>query len=205
MTEEMAVKDKVANVWSAKVEAELNGGVGVGRIPIPEGNLDRIQILAGDGRRLLGAVDLEVVLRLHEEVNLMDVEGVVLRGAVLNDAENDQLRSGGVNCSNLSIGVPHSQFAACLEVDVVIDCANYPMQAKATPQGHLCAPHAQRVIKLRLPCGSPIRRTARANIRSNTSRNSAASGRLALVCPAIVPNGASFQVAQVRGEGITHP
>src|ERR1700741_1776499 len=72
VTENVAMKDEIADIRPAEGEAKLDAGVRMIGVLVPERNQDRIQILAGDGRRLLGTVDLEVVLRLHQEVNLMD-------------------------------------------------------------------------------------------------------------------------------------
>jgi hypothetical protein len=55
----------------------------VGGILVPERNLDRVEVLAGDSRRLLGPIQLETVLRFHEKMKLMEVEFVVLGRAVL--------------------------------------------------------------------------------------------------------------------------
>src|SRR5260370_281540 len=75
---------EMANVIPAEIEAERDAGEWMVRVPVPEWNLDRIQVLAGDGGRLHGAVAFEVVLRFHQEVNLMDVKCVIFERTVLD-------------------------------------------------------------------------------------------------------------------------
>src|ERR1700730_9180418 len=84
VAENVAMKDEIANVAPAESQAERDAGEWMVRVLVPEWNLDRIQVLTGDGGCLLGAVDFEVVLRFHQEVNLMDVKFVMLERTVLD-------------------------------------------------------------------------------------------------------------------------
>ncbi|MGH7879596.1 MAG: hypothetical protein ACREQD_08880, partial [Candidatus Binataceae bacterium] len=59
-------------------------GVWVVAISVPERNLDRVEVLAGDSRRLLGPIQLEIILRFREKMKLMDVECMVFARAVLD-------------------------------------------------------------------------------------------------------------------------
>src|SRR5260370_17208574 len=77
VAENVAMKDEIANVIPAEIEAERDAGEWIARVPVPEWNLDRIQVLAGDSGCLLGAVPFEVLLRFPQEVNLMDVKCVI--------------------------------------------------------------------------------------------------------------------------------
>src|SRR2546422_1186699 len=62
----VAVKHETADVRAAEVDAQLDAGVWVVRVLVPERNLDHVQVLAGDGRYAVRPVDLEVVLRFHQ-------------------------------------------------------------------------------------------------------------------------------------------
>src|ERR1700733_1237700 len=80
----MAVIDKIANVRSAKVHPERNAWIRMVGISVPKRHLDRIENLSVDALVGLSAVDLEIVLRLHQEMDLMDVELMVLQGLILD-------------------------------------------------------------------------------------------------------------------------
>ena len=103
MSEDMAMEDEIADVHSAEVHEHLdlwvrNNWIAVGvdasgwgvaivrwRRTIAERNLDHVEELAVDGRRLHAAVGFEVVLLQHLEMDLVLVEFVVLLSAILND------------------------------------------------------------------------------------------------------------------------
>src|ERR1700682_408023 len=85
VAENVAMKDEIANVVPAEIHAERDAGEWMVRVLVPECNLDRIQVLAVDGGCLLGAVEFEVVLRFHQEVNLMDVKCVNFGRTVFDD------------------------------------------------------------------------------------------------------------------------
>src|SRR5260370_8759833 len=82
--ENVGMKDEIANVLPAEIEAERDAGECMVKVLVPEWNLDRIQVLAVDGGCLVGAVEFEVVLRFHQEVNLMDVKCVIFERTVLD-------------------------------------------------------------------------------------------------------------------------
>src|SRR6202048_3614856 len=84
VAENVAMKDEITNVTPAEIHAQRDAGEWMVRVLVPEWNLDRVQVLAGDGGCLLGAVDFEIVLRSHQEVNLMDVKFVMLERTVLD-------------------------------------------------------------------------------------------------------------------------
>src|ERR1700676_3980221 len=84
VAENVAMKDEIANVVPAEIHAERDAGEWMFRVLVPERNLDRIQVLAVVGEYLLGAVEFEVVLRFHQEVNLMDVKCVIFERTVLD-------------------------------------------------------------------------------------------------------------------------
>src|ERR1700756_5123021 len=84
VAENVAMKDEIANVFPAEIQAERDAGKWMVRVLVPEWNLDRIQVLAVDGGCLLGAVQFEVVLRFHQKVNLMDVKFVIFGRTVLD-------------------------------------------------------------------------------------------------------------------------
>ena len=76
--------DKIPNVHTAEVHHQRDAGKWSSLVAVPEGNLDHVRELAGNGWRLLGTVCLEVILRQHLEMNLVKMKFVVLRGLVLN-------------------------------------------------------------------------------------------------------------------------
>jgi len=78
------VIDEISGIRSAKVHSHGDVGISVGRIPIPEGNLDHIDQLPLYCLDRLAAVELEIVLRHHHEVNLMQVKLVILERAILD-------------------------------------------------------------------------------------------------------------------------
>src|SRR5712664_72657 len=84
VAENVAMKDEIANVLPAEIQAERDAGEWMARVLVPEWNLDRVQVLPVDGEYLLGAVEFEVVLRFHQEVNLMDVKCVIFDRTVLD-------------------------------------------------------------------------------------------------------------------------
>ena len=65
MTEDVAVEHKVADIRPAEVNTELAVGKWVVGILVPEGNLDHVEVLTSYRRGLTGAIDFEVILRLH--------------------------------------------------------------------------------------------------------------------------------------------
>jgi hypothetical protein len=78
---------RVGNDWIA-VGVDAGGWIDatiLWRRTSAERNLNHIQELTVDGRRLLTAVNLEVVLRQHHEMDLVLVEFVVLAGVVLDE------------------------------------------------------------------------------------------------------------------------
>src|SRR5260370_34294089 len=86
VAENVAMKDEIANVLPAEIEAERDAGECMVKVLVPEWNLDRIQVLAVDGGGLGGAVEVEVVLRFHQGVNLIDVKCVIFERKVLDGA-----------------------------------------------------------------------------------------------------------------------
>src|SRR5689334_22732390 len=63
-------------------------------VSVPERNLNHIRVLTGHRGSLDRAIDLEVVLRLHQEVKLVKVEGVVFQSSVLNNPSFDSALRG---------------------------------------------------------------------------------------------------------------
>ncbi len=76
--------NEVANIGTAEIHPDRNAWVGVCRISIPIGNLDHIHQLALQSLDGLAAVDLEMILREHHEVDLMEMEFVVFLRAILD-------------------------------------------------------------------------------------------------------------------------
>ena len=62
MTENVAVEDKVADVIPAEIDEDRDAGIRMLGIAVSVWNLDHVQILAGDPRRLYRAIEFEVVL-----------------------------------------------------------------------------------------------------------------------------------------------
>ena len=85
VAEDVTVEDEVANVASTEIDKERDAGECVVGILVPGRNLDRVEVLASESRRLLGPIQLEIILRFHEKMLLMDVEYVVLGRAVLDN------------------------------------------------------------------------------------------------------------------------
>src|SRR6202035_4397891 len=83
--EDVTVEDEAANVASTEIDKEPDVGVCVVGILVPGRNLDRVEVLASESRRLLGPIQLEIILRFHEKMQLMDVEYVGLGRAVLDN------------------------------------------------------------------------------------------------------------------------
>jgi hypothetical protein len=77
MIEDVTVEDEGPNIRSAKINQQFDIRERVIGIAVPSGNFDHVEILAGHRRCLLLPVDLEVVLRLHQEVELMKVEFMI--------------------------------------------------------------------------------------------------------------------------------
>src|SRR5258708_33697883 len=67
VAENVAMKDEIANVIPAEIEAERDAGECMVKVLVPEWNLDRIQVLAGDGGGLVGAGAVGVVFRFSQE------------------------------------------------------------------------------------------------------------------------------------------
>src|SRR5258708_38528059 len=74
VAENVAMKDEIANVIPAEIEAERDAGECMVKVLVPEWNLDRIQVLAGDGGGLGGAGVVVVVLRFPPVGNFVGVE-----------------------------------------------------------------------------------------------------------------------------------
>ena len=85
VAEDVTVEDEVANVASTEVDKERDAGEWVVGVLVPGRNLDRVEVLASESRRLLGPIQLEIILRFHEKMQLMDVEYVALGRAVLDN------------------------------------------------------------------------------------------------------------------------
>src|SRR5437764_2093067 len=90
----MAVIDKVSNVGATEVHANLDVWKRVGGITIPEWYLDHVQELPVDPRRLHAAVDLEIVLGQYLEMDLVEVEFMMFRRAVLDGPVLDRTLPG---------------------------------------------------------------------------------------------------------------
>jgi len=88
------VEDEVAKVISTEIDTERDAGKWVGGILVPEWNLDHVEVLAGDSGRLLGPIQLEIILRFHEKMQLMEVEFVVFWRAVLDGPFFDRALGG---------------------------------------------------------------------------------------------------------------
>src|SRR5580704_15804645 len=73
MVENVAVKNKVADVGPAEIDERRYAGKCVIWIPVPRRNLNHIQVLAGHSRSLRESIDFEIVLGLHEKVKLVEV------------------------------------------------------------------------------------------------------------------------------------
>src|SRR5260370_38979646 len=69
VAENVAMKDEIANVIPAEIEAERDAGECMVKVLVPEWNLDRIQVLAGDGGCLVCAAAFEAFLAFHQEVD----------------------------------------------------------------------------------------------------------------------------------------
>src|SRR5262249_46645413 len=103
MSEDVAMEDEIADVLSAEIHEHLdvrvrNDGFAVatnasGRVVAAVRRrrttavhiLDHVEPLAVDARCLLAAVGFKVVLRQHQEMDLVLVEFVVLLSVVLDD------------------------------------------------------------------------------------------------------------------------
>src|SRR5712664_413737 len=103
VSEDMAVEDESADVWSAEVHEQLDLRVRYHWVTVRVDtsrwlnttanrrrtgairDLNHVQKLAVDARRLPATVDLEVVLRQHLEVNLVLVQFMVFPRVVLDD------------------------------------------------------------------------------------------------------------------------
>src|ERR1700732_3151968 len=84
MTEDVAVIDEVSDVRSTKIHPHFHARIRMSRIPVPVRDLNHVKELPFNVRFLLAAVDLEIVLRQHQEVYLVEVEFMVLSRPVLN-------------------------------------------------------------------------------------------------------------------------
>jgi hypothetical protein len=80
----MAVVHEVANVPPAEVHTNRHARVMVAPISVPVWNLDYVEELSVDAWNGLATIDLKVVLRQHQEVDLMNVELMIFRAAVLD-------------------------------------------------------------------------------------------------------------------------
>ena len=78
MIEDMAVIYEVSDIRSAEVHPESNARERMFFISVPERNINHVHQLAVEGFHRLAAVNLEIVLRQHHEMNLMEVEFMVL-------------------------------------------------------------------------------------------------------------------------------
>src|SRR5258708_19192318 len=77
VAENVAMKDEIANVIPAEIEAERDAGECMVKVLVPEWNLDRIQVLAGDGGCPVRAVAFGVVFRFPPGGKFMGVKIVV--------------------------------------------------------------------------------------------------------------------------------
>jgi hypothetical protein len=84
VAEDVTVEDEVAKIIPTEVDTERDAGEWVVGILVPEWNLDHVEVLAGDSRCPLGPIQLEIILRFHEKIKLMEVEFVVFGRAVLD-------------------------------------------------------------------------------------------------------------------------
>src|SRR5258708_6590118 len=85
MGEDVAVIDEVTDVHPTEVHEQTDAWDRYILLTYPERDFNHVRKLPGNGRRLRVVIDLEVVLRLDQEVDLVHVEFVVLLGYVLND------------------------------------------------------------------------------------------------------------------------
>src|SRR5580704_6819475 len=76
-----------------------------GRVLVPEWNLGHVEVLAGGRRLLLGSIPLEIVLRFHQKMQLMEVEFVVFGRAVLDGPFFD--RALGGEDVGFTVGIEH--------------------------------------------------------------------------------------------------
>ncbi len=115
------MEDEVANVTSAEVDTERDTGIRVSNILVPEWNLDRVEVLACDSRRLLGSIQLEVILRFHQKMQLMEVEYVVLARVIFDGPFFDRTLRGddvgsSVGIENMFRLSLHSHEKLCLVI-----------------------------------------------------------------------------------------
>jgi hypothetical protein len=78
------MKDKGPDVRATKIDEQRDAGVGIVGIAVPGRNLDHVEELVEDARSLHRVVGFKVVLRLHQEVHLVEVELVVLQSVILD-------------------------------------------------------------------------------------------------------------------------
>src|SRR5258708_35363245 len=62
VAENVAMKDEIANVIPAEIEAERDAGEWIARVLVPEWNLDRIEVLAGAAGAPPGPLSVRGVL-----------------------------------------------------------------------------------------------------------------------------------------------
>ena len=92
VAENVAMVYEVADIESSEVHANRDARIGMVRVSVPVGHLDHVKVLALDRRIGLAAVDLEVVLRQHQEMDLMDMEVMVFQAAVLDPSVRRRVR-----------------------------------------------------------------------------------------------------------------
>src|SRR6516162_8157020 len=76
--------DKISDVRAAKVHQHGHAGKWSPCVAVPIRDLNHVRELPRDGRRLPRTIHLEVVLRLHKEMDLVHMELMVFEGLVLN-------------------------------------------------------------------------------------------------------------------------
>jgi len=81
---DVTVVDEVTSIRPAKIHPHGHRGKRMIRIAVPKWSLDRIKHLPLDARVGLTAVNFEIVLRLHQEMDLMDVELMMFKAPILN-------------------------------------------------------------------------------------------------------------------------
>ena len=84
VVEDVAMIDEVADILSAKIQPHRHARILVVWISVPEWNVDHVEQLPLQRLYRLAAVLLEIILRHHHEMDLVDVEFVILLRAVLD-------------------------------------------------------------------------------------------------------------------------
>src|SRR5215472_11057505 len=84
MAKNVAMEDKGSSVRSTEVDPQFDIRKRVIGISVPSRDFNHIQELPIDRRRLFHSIDFEVILRFHQEMELMEMELVVFQSVVFH-------------------------------------------------------------------------------------------------------------------------